>query len=50
MKTKLPKKMGRPRKAVVLSNKERQQRWRDRVKREAHEMLQAVGVAKIQQK
>jgi len=42
--------MGRPRKAVVLSNKERQQRWRDRVKREAHEMLQAIGVAKIQQK
>jgi len=50
MQIKTPKKMGRPRKAVVLSNKERQQRWRDRVKREALEILQAISVAKIQQK
>lgn len=50
MEIKVAKKMGRPRQAVVLSNKERQQRWRDRVKRQALELLEAIGVAKIQQK
>jgi hypothetical protein len=43
--------MGRPLKpGGPLSNKERQQRWRDKVKRQALELLEAIGVAKIQQK
>jgi hypothetical protein len=36
------KKMGRPRKAHVLSNAERQQRWRDKVKRDAHKLLLTI--------
>jgi hypothetical protein len=36
------KKMGRPRKPIVLSNAERQQRWRDRVKRDAHKLLLTI--------
>lgn len=36
------KKMGRPRKARVLSNAERQQRWRDRVKADALLLLKTI--------
>jgi len=44
---KLPKKMGRPPKpGGPLSNKERQQRWRDRVKAEAQRLLKQVQEAK----
>jgi len=43
---KLPKKMGRPPKpGGPLSNKERQQRWRDRVKAEAQRLLDQVKEA-----
>jgi len=42
MEIKQAKKMGRPRKAVVLSNKERQQRWRDRVKADALSLLKTI--------
>jgi len=38
--TKQPKRMGRPPKpGGALSNKERQQRWRDKVKADAHNLL-----------
>lgn len=38
--TKQPKRMGRPLKpGGALSNKERQQRWRDRVKTDADKLL-----------
>jgi len=51
MQIKTPKKMGRPLKpGGPLSNKQRQQRWRNKVKRQALELLQAISVAKIQQK
>lgn len=44
---KLPKKMGRPPKpGGPMSNKERQQRWRDRVKAEAQRLLKQVQEAK----
>lgn len=33
------KKMGRPPKPRALTNAERQQRWRDRVKADAHALL-----------
>lgn len=39
MEIKTPKKMGRPRKPNALSNAERQQRWRDKVKADAHKLL-----------
>lgn len=41
--TKQPKKIGRPRVyAQPMSNKERQQRYRDKVKADAQKLLQAV--------
>lgn len=37
---KTPAKIGRPRVyKEVMSNQERQQRWRDKVKKDAHEIL-----------
>jgi len=51
MTTTTQPRMGRPLKpGGPLSNKQRQQRWRDKVKRQALELLEATGVAKIQQK
>jgi hypothetical protein len=45
--TKPKKKMGRPPKpGGPLSNRERQQRWRDRVKREADLLLLIVSAEK----
>lgn len=41
------KKMGRPLKpGGPMSNRERQQRWRDRVKADAHKLLQQLKEAK----
>jgi hypothetical protein len=51
MTTTIQPRMGRPsigKRAMTPS--ERQQRYRDRIKREAQAMLQAIGVVKIQQK
>lgn len=43
MESKAKKKIGRPTVyKVAMSNAERQQRYRDRVKREAHEMLKQL--------
>lgn len=44
---KQPKKIGRPPVfKEAMTNKERQQRWRDRVKREAQALLQQIQEAK----
>jgi len=41
-----PKKMGRPLKpGGPVSNKERQQKWRDKVKADAHALLQQLKAA-----
>lgn len=53
MKSKLKTvaKMGRPSIGLrAMTPSERQQRYRDRIKREAMQLLQATSVAKIQQK
>lgn len=43
--TKTKKKMGRPLKpGGPLSNRERQQRWRDRVKADAQKLLQQLEI------
>jgi hypothetical protein len=46
MKTiKVPKKIGRPRVyKEVMSNKDRQQRWRDRVKADAVSLLKQLDI------
>ena len=47
MATKPQKKMGRPTVGTrAMTNRERQQRWRDRVKAEAQALLQQVGEIK----
>lgn len=44
---KQPKKMGRPTVGTVaMTNAQRQQRWRDRVKADAHKLLQQLKEAK----
>jgi len=41
--TKVPKRMGRPPKPEgAMSNKERQQKWRDKVKADAYKLLQQL--------
>jgi len=43
--TKQPKRMGRPPKpGGAMSNRERQQRWRDRVKAEAQALLKQLEI------
>ena len=43
MDSKVPKRMGRPPKPEgAMSNKERQQKWRDKVKADAYKLLQQL--------
>lgn len=45
IETTQPKKIGRPRVyKLPMTNKERQQRWRDKVKADAHSLLKALDI------